>query len=236
MSSSLISAYSDQFLRGEWKFTSTKDSEYKFITALESEYKFITTGDDVWKFIEGEKQEDPAPSDFSDWFLVSLDELQAMHDNLHDKGIGGFSNGSTPNYWSSSERDSIQGWAFNFDAGGIGSNVKSISFAVRPARTFTASEGYYELGDQTSSGGWVFYIDGTTYYEAAENDISSDYYWSNITDVEIGTTGTGIGDGLSNTAAIIGQSGHLTSAALLCTNYPEVGIGAMKIGSTFIIS
>jgi len=233
LSSSLISAYSDQFLRGEWKFTSTKDSEYKFITALESEYKFITTGDDVWKFIEGEKQEDPAPSDFSDWFLVSLDELKAMRTNLYLNGIGGMDASS---YWSSSEDSNVQAFNISMGTGATAQTPKTANIAIRPARTFTASEGYYELGDQTASDGWVFYIDGTTYYEAAENDISSDYYWSNITDVEIGTTGTGIGDGLSNTAAIIGQSGHLTSAALLCNNYPEVGIGAMKIGSTFIIS
>ncbi len=49
---------------------------------------------------------------------------------------------------------------------------------------------------------------------AAEVD-QIDSVWSNVT-ILIGTTGTALGTGQSNTAAIITQSGHSTSAANLC--------------------
>ena len=69
----------------------------------------------------------------------------------------------------------------------------------------------------TYAGGIVFYIDGTGQHglvAAPSNQSSS--AWSNITSTLIGTTGTAIGSGESNTNAIIGQSGHTASAAKLC--------------------
>jgi hypothetical protein len=153
-------------------------------------------------------------SDFSDWFLPSLDELQAMYDNLHAEGVGDFEDGW---YWSSTELGGAQSdsdaWAINFSNNSSYSTAKSVAYRVRPARTFTASIGQYSLRDTGPGGGLIFYIDGTTYYEAAESDISDGYYWSNITSTLIGTTGTAIGTGITNTAAIIAQSGHITSAA-----------------------
>jgi len=80
----------------------------------------------------------------------------------------------------------------------------------------------YAIGDTGPSGvGIVFYItDGGLHgLEVAPHDQSTGAAWSNVTDVEIGTTGTAIGTGFLNTDAIISQSGHTNSAAQICRNY-----------------
>ena len=83
--------------------------------------------------------------------------------------------------------------------------------------------GGYEIGDTGPSGvGIVFYVtDGGLHgLEVAPVDQSSSVpAWSNIHDVEIGTTGTTIGSGSANTDAIIGQTGHTESAAQICRDY-----------------
>jgi hypothetical protein len=71
--------------------------------------------------------------------------------------------------------------------------------------------------DPGPAGGWIYYIDGTTYYEAApENANTTSVIWSNITNI---TVGTNLTDGETNTASIISQPGHITSAAQLCVDY-----------------
>ena len=160
----------------------------------------------------------PVPTDFSSWFLPSRDEVKAMYDNLYLEGVGNFKTDTT--YVTSRESTSLNMTTISMFNGSEGSASKgSTAFPVRAARTFTAASGDYSLRDVGPGGGLIFYVDGTTYYEAAENDISDGYYWSNITNVAIGTTGTAIGTGLANTAAIIAQDGHTDSAALLCSNY-----------------
>jgi hypothetical protein len=49
--------------------------------------------------------------------------------------------------------------------------------------------------------------------------------WSNITNSLVGASGEGLtlGTGRSNTAAIIGQTGHTSSAAFACRNYSSGG-------------
>ena len=54
---------------------------------------------------------------------------------------------------------------------------------------------------------------------ASVTDLSAGTAWSNITAVEIGTSARSTTDGLSNTNAIITQSGHTSSAAKLCNDY-----------------
>ena len=64
------------------------------------------------------------------------------------------------------------------------------------------------------------YISGQTHgLIVATADQSTGCAWSNITTILIGTTGTAIGTGLANTTAIIGQSGHTSSAAKVCYDY-----------------
>jgi hypothetical protein len=155
---------------------------------------------------------------FNDWFLPSKDELSAMYTNLHAEGVGGF---GTNIYWSSSESlfdINTYAWSVQFLNGVAVDAVKSNTNYVRACRTFTASAGAYSLRDTGPAGGLIFYIDGTTYYEAAPSDQSTSQAWSNVTGTAIGATGTAIGTGQANTTVIINQAGHTDSAAKLCND------------------
>ena len=146
-----------------------------------------------------------------------------MYTNLHDEGVGGFSN---ERYWSSSEDSDLgightpatNAFFQDFTDGQVYWDNKSFTWYVRACRSFTAAEGAYALKDTGPSGGLIFYVDGTSYYEAASSDQSISQVWSNIDNVEIGVTaqGTAIGTGQANTTAIIGQIEHADSAAKLC--------------------
>lgn len=151
----------------------------------------------------------------STWFLPSLNELKAMNDNLYLHGVGGF---AADAYWSSSEFGAADAYAylFNFDMSASGN--KSTSMRVRACRLLTDVAGTYSLRDAGPSGGLIFYVNGTTFYEASPTDLANSA-WSNINGAAIGTTGTAIGTGQSNTTKIIAQAGHTTSAAKLCYNY-----------------
>ena len=92
-------------------------------------------------------------------------------------------------------------------------NGEEIIMDIKPA---------YTIGSHGQAGGWVFYCDteglyeGWTYLEGAPEDLSTQMAWSNVTDVLVGTERE-IGTGAVNTAAIIAQEGHTSSAALACT-------------------
>jgi len=152
---------------------------------------------------------------YDDWFLPSKDELNKMYDNLHVEGVGGFDD---VNYHSSSEADTSSCFRQQFSTGKQDDFFKSSINAVRACRTFTSTVSAYSLRDTGEAGGLIFYIDGTTFYEAAPSDQSSGKVWSNIEHVEIGgmAQGTAIGTGQANTTAIIAQEGHTDSAAKLC--------------------
>jgi len=146
-----------------------------------------------------------------------------MYTNLHAHGVGGFDD---VEYWSSSEYTSADGYYVIMDDGTSGHTKKEIVYKVRPIRTFTLTEATpsYAVRDVGQSGGLIFRAnnngDGTyTYLEAAAADLAGRHAWSNIEDVEIGTTGTAIGTGLANTNAIIGQAGHTASAAKSAKDY-----------------
>jgi hypothetical protein len=69
----------------------------------------------------------------SDWWLPSDEELTLMHENLNNRGLGGFAFGS---YWSSSEtwRDGV--WSRMFFNGRVNELEKFGQWAVRPVRAF----------------------------------------------------------------------------------------------------
>jgi hypothetical protein len=79
----------------------------------------------------------------------------------------------------------------------------------------------YEIGEYVEDeGGVVFhrYIDdGVQYYLVVDTtDLSTSSAWSNVASTLIGATAQSTWDGLSNSNAIVGQSGHTSSAAKLC--------------------
>ena len=55
------------------------------------------------------------------------------------------------------------------------------------------------------------------------SDLSTSQSWSNITGTIIGTSAENYWDGLSNSNAVVAQTGHTSSAALLCLNSTNGG-------------
>jgi hypothetical protein len=155
---------------------------------------------------------------FSDYFLPSKDQLGLMRSELYLYSLGSFAD--TFYYWSSTETASDTAWSQVFDSGGSGGNGYKVSTRhVRACRAFTTTT-VYNIRDIGPAGGYIFWKSGNDYLEAAPTDQNTSQAWSNITNVAIGATaqGTGIGDGQSNTTAIIGQSSHTDSAAKLCND------------------
>jgi hypothetical protein len=79
----------------------------------------------------------------------------------------------------------------------------------------------YEIGQYVSTqGGVIFhrYKDGTieNYLVVDTTDLSTSSAWSNVTGTLIGATAQSTWDGLSNSNAIVGQSGSTAGAAKLC--------------------
>ncbi|MDR1836977.1 MAG: DUF1566 domain-containing protein [Treponema sp.] len=73
---------------------------------------------------------------FTDWSLPDRGELSLMYQNLHIKGLGGF---SANNYWSSAEYsvNSSYAWYENFSSGSQDNTYKSNSYRVRAVRSFS---------------------------------------------------------------------------------------------------
>jgi uncharacterized protein (TIGR02145 family) len=153
---------------------------------------------------------------YDDWFLPSKNELNQMYINLHLFDVGNFAD---EQYWSSSEVNATLAWEHHFTDGNQNYYYKYANDrCVRACRSFTAAVDAYSLRDTGPAGGLIFCITGTTYYEAAPSDQSSDYYWSDITGTSIGTTYTDIGSGKTNTIKIINQASATSGAAFICHN------------------
>ena len=75
----------------------------------------------------------------NDWRLPSLEELTAMHEQLHKQGKGNFKDES---YWSNSEYDADDAWSFYFFDGqayydsGLYNGKTLLSRQVRAVREF----------------------------------------------------------------------------------------------------
>jgi hypothetical protein len=86
---------------------------------------------------------------------------------------------------------------------------------------FTNAVFQYEVGEYVEDqGGVIFhrYLDGDTqnYLVVGLSNLSSSQTWSNVTSTLIGATAQSTWDGLSNSTAIVNQSGQTSSAAKLC--------------------
>ena len=172
----------------------------------------------------------------SDWFLPSEDELTAMYTELYLHSLGGF---IAQVYFSSTENAPLVR-ALDFSIGSTLNYGKHDSQRkVRPCRSFTTST-IYALRDVGPAGGYIFHIVNNgggsfTYYESGTVDLT-DSYWSDGVGT-IGTTGSAIGTGQTNTTAIISQPGHTASAALECDQYVfsfAFSTGAAKLSTDLI--
>lgn len=79
---------------------------------------------------------------FDDWFLPSKDELNLMYENLHKRGLGGFSDSIHDSYWSSSEDGpSKEVWSQKFNQeiykGSQGKTNKKFGLIARAVRSFS---------------------------------------------------------------------------------------------------
>ena len=94
----------------------------------------------------------------------------------------------------------------------------------------------YEIGQYVASrGGVIFhrYKDGNTQnYLVVSIANQGSIGWSNITATAIGASASSTWDGLSNSNAIIGQSGFANGAAKLCLDLVSLGIDDWYLPST----
>ena len=74
---------------------------------------------------------------YSDWFLPSKDEIDAMRVNLAGTGIGNFDQAMGHYYWSSSEIDIYNKWAMCFGSGDGSFSISTLNGCnVRAIRAF----------------------------------------------------------------------------------------------------
>lgn len=100
----------------------TGQSNYQIMLEIDGQVE-AAIGVDSFNFFEG-----------GNWFLPSLAELEAMYVALYEEGnLGSF----TPAlYWSSSEIDAQQAWAFDFNTGDSVPLAKGTPARIRPVRAF----------------------------------------------------------------------------------------------------
>ena len=73
---------------------------------------------------------------YTDWFLPSVDELDAVYNNLRANGLGDFLSGSYY-YWTSTEYSNQYAYDQHMDYGGVQSNsTKTNELGVLPVRAF----------------------------------------------------------------------------------------------------
>jgi hypothetical protein len=142
-----------------------------------------------------------AVSNFSNWFLPSKGDLEEIYNVIHLESLGSFIDAE---YWTSTEYTYDLAYTLDFTDGSIVTPLKSESNYVRACRKFTALVAEYAVGDIGPGSGYIYYVDGTTYYEVSSTEIATTN-WANVTDVELGddTQGEEIGDGLTNTAFMV---------------------------------
>ncbi|TAF77054.1 MAG: hypothetical protein EAZ53_03115 [Bacteroidetes bacterium] len=105
------------------------------------------------------------------------------------------------------------------------SQMLSVPYALyaKQAGNFANSSGFVHYPGELFGGGIVFYVykDATSEHGliVSTEDLCTTCGWSNVTTAQIGAAAQSTWDGASNTAAIIAQAGHTSSAAKLCVDY-----------------
>jgi hypothetical protein len=141
---------------------------------------------------------------YSDWFLPSKEELEAVYTNLFLENLGDFNENDT--FWTSSEFSSSHVWYVSFVNGftDIDTLNKYTQLKVRPVRSFDPSPNIgdtlefdgtnwvnvprqttsYKVGDIGPGGGIIFFVDryneypDFTYLEVATIDFHVQLTWS----------------------------------------------------------
>lgn len=195
--------------------TDIDDNEYDIVRIGDLEW--MTSNLKVTKYADGTAIPNLTENEYNDWFLPSSDLLEAIYNNIHLAGLGGFSNEI---YWTSTEFSGADAVAIDFTDGSVINWTKDIEETyVRACRLFTDDIGAYNLGDTGPAGGLICYIDGTTYYEVAPTDQSTGKAWTDVAvGIVLGGTTGNVEDSESNTLLIIGQVGHTDSAAKVCND------------------
>jgi hypothetical protein len=107
-----------------------------------------------------------------------------------------------------------------------GTNTTQIATTEFVTSAVAASVPAHYIGE-LYGGGVVFYVDRTGNHGliCSMIDLSTLQSWSNVSSTLIGTTAQSDWNGQGNTNAIIGQSLHTSSAAILCDNYTNINYG-----------
>lgn len=209
--------------------TITKTTLDGVVDADGNVYTYVTIGTQQWmvenfrstKYADGTAIPNLTASEFTDWFLPSKDELQEMYNELKAHGVGNFAAAS---YCSSSEVDINLCWRLESAEVACTVGMKGNGYHVKPIRAFTSLSSY-SLRDVGPAGGLVFWKSGNDYLEASLVDASDSQGFSDplFPYILIGTTGTAIGTGQSNTTNIINAEGTVYSAAKLCDDLSSGG-------------
>lgn len=176
-------------------------------------------------------EEIPTGTTFDDWYLGSMLDMDRVYQNVIKApyNLGDMNISGAETYWTSSEFN-FSGFPVayvrivNSGATAITGN-KGDTYLVRAVRDFTTTGDLYNLRDLGPAGGYIFHkVDLGTgdfkYWELGLENLTPSV-WSNITSGEVGTS-TAIGSGQTNSDSIMSQSGHINSAALLCSNYSVI--------------
>ena len=139
---------------------------------------------------------------------------------------------STDGFMSSADKTKLDGLENANITAGTGISVTGTYPDITITNTASGSATHY-VGELIGTGGIdgvVFYVDETGEHglicSRVDIDGGSGVAWSNIVDTEIGATAKSEFNGVTNTTAITGQSGHTSSAAKLCVDYSTTGTSA----------
>jgi uncharacterized protein (TIGR02145 family) len=101
-----------------------------------------------------------------DFYLPSITELGYLHDELYLYGPP-YSSGLFGVQWSSTEFDSNNAYYYNLVSGDATYSLKNTGWYSSPIRQFTSTTAY-SLRDMGPTGGYIFHINGNTYWESSK--------------------------------------------------------------------